>query len=78
MCDIESNLTLSKIIFPTINNVVLCSDEGSEYKTNQCILGMIDMFDKSGISVFRWHFNASGERERSTTDGNNTEVKSRR
>ena len=39
---------------------------------------MIDMFDKSGISVFRWHFNASGERERSTTDGNNTEVKSRR
>ena len=36
------------------------------------------MFDKSGISVFRWHFNASGEGEISTTDGQNTAVKAQR
>ena len=35
-----------------MKNVVLCSDAGSGYKTTQCILGMRNMFDKAGISVF--------------------------
>ena len=39
-CDIEANLTLSKKLFPTMNNVVLCSDVGSGYKTTHFILGM--------------------------------------
>ena len=59
-----------------MNNVVMCSDSVSGYKTTQCTVGMGNMFDKSGISVFRWHFNASGEEKISTTDGHNTAVKS--
>ena len=63
---------------PTIKNVVMFSDARSGYKTTHYILGMRNMFDKSGISVFRWHFNASGEGEISTTDGQNTAVKAQR
>ena len=44
-----------------MNNVVLCSDAVSGYKKNECILGMSNMFDKYGISVFHWNFNAPGE-----------------
>ena len=61
LCDIEANLTLSKKVLITMKNVVLCSDAVSGYKTTHCILGIRNMFDKSGISVFRWNFNASGE-----------------
>ena len=61
-----------------MNNVVLCSDAGSGYKKTQLILGMINVFDKSGVSVFRWGFNSSGEGEISTTDGHNISVKARR
>ena len=58
-----------------MNNVVLFSDVGSAYKTTQFILGMSNMFDKSIISVFCWHFNASGEGKIFTTDGHNMAVK---
>ena len=64
--------------FPTMKNVVVCSDAGSGYKKTQLILGMINVFDKSGVSVFRWGFNSSGEGEISTTDGHNISVKARR
>ena len=61
-----------------MNNIVLCSNAGSGYKTTQCILGMSNMFDKYSISVFRYHFNASAEGERLPTDGCNKAVKARR
>ena len=49
LCAIEANLTLLEKLFSTMNNIVLCSNAGSGYKTTQCILGMSNMFDKYSI-----------------------------
>ena len=49
LCAIEANLTLLEKLFSTMNNIVLCSNAGSGYKTTQCILGMSNLFDKYSI-----------------------------
>ena len=62
--------------FPTMNNVVVCSDAGSGYKKTLRFFVMSNMFDKAGISVFCWYFNTPWEGKRSARDGHNKGVKS--
>lgn len=75
LCVLEAGLKKAKEIDPSIDEVAMCQDAGSGYKSTQVVLGLRNSMEVTGVRV-RWlHFNASGEGKRETTDGHNAVVK---
>jgi len=58
-----------KSVHPDLDEIVLCSDQGSGYKSTQTILGLRAMKEWGGPRVMFLLFNGLGEGKRYETDG---------
>jgi len=78
LCAEEAALAQVKVIHPEIDSIVMCSDQGSGYKSTQTILGLRNSQSWGGPRVKHLHYNGPSEGKRKYTDGHMTENKGHR